>query len=251
MKLSPEPYMGLHAGATVVLMGTAWSLNRIPLELMKALQAEKDLVTIGCNRILRIYQPNYYCVADREPYSQEIERIRDFRGVRLLAETIFHRDLDTPHKAPVLPEPEIDWVAWRPTTHAMLGKPIERKMAMQGSVRVVQTDPRKPIISGANIAYCMLQWAIIMGARRIGFTGIDLTWESPEKSHFWGDGREEGCRPFANKVVLFHAACKKWLEANEPTVGPIEVKNLSPVPGPLDDIWGKADCQTWLTRSTS
>ncbi|MCU0916948.1 MAG: hypothetical protein MUC88_20660, partial [Planctomycetes bacterium] len=86
-------------GMPCVIMGNSSSLNRLNLATLT------QFPTVGCNRILRMFNPDYYIVVDREPYVQDLELIRKFDGIRVLSSTIYNEKTKC-HRVPVQPIPD-------------------------------------------------------------------------------------------------------------------------------------------------
>jgi len=222
------------AGRPMIIVGNAWSLNEMKLEDVWAFP------TIGCNRILQMHPTTYYTVVDRDPYRKEIDRIRAYGGTRILSDTLFDPKVSC-RRTPIQPPPDFAWYSYHavatttPTKYMMSGERVITNCTNDANVtRAVMldsvcTDLAEFMPGGANIGYCMLQLAIALGANPIGIAGIDLAWQSKDKSHFFGRGSTQGCFPFnTRRVLAFFQAAAQWCQAHG-----VEVYNLSPT-GVLD-----------------
>jgi len=222
------------AGRPVIIVGNAWSLNQMKMEDVWAFP------TIGCNRILQMHPTTYYTVVDRDPYRKEIDRIRAYGGTRILSDTLFDPKVSC-RRTPIQPAPDFAWYSYHavatttPNRHMMNGERVITNCTNDANVTravmldTVCTDLSNFMPGGANIGYCMFQLAIALGANPIGIAGIDLVWQSKDKSHFFGRGSTQGCFPFnTRRVLAFFQAGAQWCHAHG-----VEVYNLSPT-GVLD-----------------
>lgn len=238
-----QPASKLHdslSGRPVIVMGQAYSLNQVDLEKLK------PFITFGCNRCLRPdshvpYHPDYYVCVDRDPYAQELERIRKFEGVRVLSEMLFDRNnlhkktrLRT-HWAPLQPLPDFPWYGFRAVKsnrpryqgmHVYTTWQDWARTMRNGIIPTFGLDLDLVIAGAANVAYSMFQIAAAFGASVIGIVGVDLAWQSNTKTHSFadGDGKKKGAfslNPRHTLPFFRHGveACRR--------VG-VEVFNLSP-----------------------
>jgi hypothetical protein len=224
---------GILAGRPLVIMGNAWSLNDMDLDKVFAFK------TLGCNRALQMDRhPDFYTVVDRDPYRREYERLLVYRGTRILSRTIYDRKVSC-RRTPVQRPPPFPWYAYHAvaTCVPLRGRPSmvvttvanDRNVLHRQPIPSVCTDLDTFMPSGANIGYCMIQIALAMGANPIGIAGIDLQWQSKEKSHFFGRGASVGCFKFNTpRVLSFFAAAAMWASGHG-----VQVYNLSPT-GVLD-----------------
>jgi len=221
-------------GKPCIIYGNSSSLNRLPLEKLLEFPA------ITCNRGLRLFQPDYYIVVDRDPYCQDLDLIEKFKGVRVLSSTIYN-ERTTCHRVPVQPIPDFEFYYFRA---ASSGLPVGGHAGVS-RVPVIQTDWSQQVLAAANIAFPMFQLAVMLGANPIGIAGIDLTWGS-KSSHFFGDGRQAGCFMFghnnkAEKPLAFFKQAARWTEDHG-----IACFNLSPE-GILD-CWPRLDAMAFYRR---
>jgi hypothetical protein len=204
---------GKLAGRPCVIFGNSSSLNRVDVEKLL------EFPTVGCNRILRMFQPDYYIVVDRDPYRQDLHLINAFRGIRVLSSTIYNENAIC-RRVPVQPIPEFEFYHFRAMTS---GTPTNG-VAGVSSLPVVQDNWDGGVLSAANISFPMLQLAVMLGANPIGIAGVDLAWKSMADSHFFGAGARHGCFPFnARRVLRFFQAASELLRQRG-----VEVYNLSP-----------------------
>jgi len=214
-------------GKPMIVVGNSSSLNRINMGMVR------EFPTLGCNRILQMYEPEFYTVVDRQPYIQEIERIKQYRGTRVLSETLFDPMVSC-RRQPVQPPPTFPWYRYRAVASSNPFPPSNPQRVYThytndrrvhcGMMPSVRTNLDEWIPGGANIAVCMLQIAMAMGANPIGVAGVDMSWKSPQDSHFFGAGSSVGAFRFnTRRVMLFFAAIARWAKEHH-----IEILNLSP-----------------------
>lgn len=242
-----HPASDLHdtlAGRPLVIMGNAYSLNYLKLDEIFHFK------TLGCNRCIHPdfnvkRHPDYYTCVDRDPYSQVREVLESgrYKGIPVLAESLFDPNVSSgkpkthrPNPQPVQPYPDYEWWGYRAVStsnprhnHGYVYTTcplIERASTRTGLIRIFEPDLANLHPGAANIAYSMLQVAVGLGANPIGICGIDLEWESKNKSHAIGsgNGREYGAFGFnTSRVLRFFAAAYDWCRRNG-----VEVFNLSP-----------------------
>lgn len=168
---------GALKGRPCIIFGNSSSLNRMDLEKMKA------FATIGCNRILRLFEPDYYICVDRDPYRQDIKLIEKYKGVRVLSSTMYDERVIC-NRVPLQPLPAFEFYTFRAATMA--------RRQLLGRDALIEENWERPVPSASNISWPMFQLAIMLGANPIGIAGIDLTWKSKSQSHFFGNGEKEG-----------------------------------------------------------
>ena len=195
---------GALKGRPCIIFGNSSSLNGMDMKKMRS------FATIGCNRILRLFEPDYYICVDRGPYSQDIKLIEKYNGARVLSSTIYSDKLV--RRVPLQPMPEFDFYTFK-----------------FGGRLTVQPDWTKPISGASNISWPMFQLAVMLGANPIGIAGIDFTWRSKADSHFFGDGGKEGAFPVnENGLRRVFQNAARWCNLHG-----VKVFNLSPE-GALD-----------------
>jgi len=224
MRLDAHELIGRHTGKPIIIMGNAWSLNAIPLVQMKR------FVTIGCNRILRIFEPTYYICADRRPYCNDYKLLAKSKAKRLLSQAMFSsNNIGGGGSDPgPQPEPDFAWYPFQPISY------LRREIMSFTDEELLPKDEKATFISYANIAPPMLEWAILMGGNPIGMVGLDMEYESREKSHFWGYGRAEGS--FCFNAPRTAALLWRIVEAAERKKH-IRSVNLSPFRGRMDSFF--------------
>jgi hypothetical protein len=72
---------GRHQGETLVCLGTGPSIANVPLDLLVLAGA----TTLGCNGIGRVYQPDYYLIADPFIYGLHRDVFLSCPGTRILS----------------------------------------------------------------------------------------------------------------------------------------------------------------------
>ena len=199
----------------------------------------ENQIIVGCNRGLKdaVIYPDYLLINDREPYVQERDedrlRLAAVRGTKiLLGRSVFDKSVrctrsDGKPEIPVQPAPEDFSYATFDVCHKCLTN---------------VSSFRLPLASFANIAGPMAQAAIILGATRIGFIGIDMRWPEDKPSHHYGDGKSLGAYKFAH--VTHTMTMFKQLKTSNPDV---EMYNLSPWTGtPFSHTFGNMGVKTFL-----
>lgn len=90
-----------------------------------------------------------------------------------------------------------------------------------------------------------MEAAALLGFTDIRIVGVDLVYPEKGPTHFFGDGRKEGCR--ISKLTRILSTCKKVYDSL--TSKGITIVNESPVRGPLDDVvpWKESP---WLKTKT-
>lgn len=188
-------------GRPMIVMGNAYSLTYQDMEKLTHFKV------MGCNRCLRpdfaAPAPDYYTCVDRDPYAQELERIRAFKGIKLLSGTLFDPNVISkrthyrPNAQPRQPLPDFEWHYFRAVSGIRADiracRGITRTRAVghpetPGWLPMPQLNLTQAVINGANIATLMLQLAVALGANPIGICGVDMAWESKDKSHAFGGG---------------------------------------------------------------
>lgn len=219
---------GLLKDRALIIVGNSSSLNRMDLEKVK------DFPTLGCNRILRLFQPDIYTVVDRQPYMQDVELIRAYKGIRLLSCTLFDPAVSC-RRMQVQPLPDFPWYRFRGVASSCpVAAGANRQFVITsfsndrrvhyGKIPAVQTNLDHYMPTGANIAVCMIQQALALGANPIGICGVDMAWKSPKESHFFGAACSVGAFQFnARRVMHFFEAAALYAKA-----AGIQVFNLSP-----------------------
>jgi hypothetical protein len=239
---------GRLAGRPCVVMGNAYSLNKQDLEKLFAFPV------IGCNRCLEMpHHPDFYTVVDRAPYIEQLDRIRKYKGIRVLSETLFDPGVSC-RRTRVQQAPNFSWYRYRAvasstpfpkgTLDSVFTFYCNDNKVTRGRLPSVQTNLDEFMPSGANIAYCMLQIAMAMGANPIGICGVDLTWgKDKTKTHFFGEGKKRGAFPFNTKRVLsFFAAAAQFAKHSG-----VKIYNLSPE-GALSPTFERIDEKAFHRR---
>jgi len=230
---------GCMAGRPMIVVGNAYSLNYQDREKITHFK------TLGCNRCLRpdfiMPAPDYYTCVDRDPYQQEVERIRAFDGIRVLAESLFDPNVIS-KKTPVRPKPahqqplpDFPWYNYRAVSCWGRARhdrkiytrwPEHNRGSERGWIDIPQWHLNNLVPNGANIATLMLQLALGFGANPIGIAGVDLSWESKKKSHAFADGEGQKLGAFqqrSNYILPFFESIAKGAYEHG-----VKVYNLSP-----------------------
>uniref|UniRef100_A0A6H1ZH76 Uncharacterized protein n=2 Tax=viral metagenome TaxID=1070528 RepID=A0A6H1ZH76_9ZZZZ len=191
---------GKHEGDTVVILGNSSSLNAMDLTPLR------DYVTIGVNRILRIFDPTYLFIVDESVMRDEFKRIPPYLeagGLLMLYPGLMNSKV----RAKYYNGP---WISTGP---------------MSSQCDPCAKDGYIHICRGGNSAYEAAQVAYRMGASHIILAGVDMFWPCSEQSHFFGNGSALGCklpRPdwkvedFRHLKELYHSlgtgitSCSPW-----------------------------------------
>jgi len=216
----------------IIVMGNSYSLKMPDLKLLER------FIIIGCNRGLKdaaIY-PDYLLINDREPYMQERDdgRLKDAAksGIKLL---LGRGMFDTKVRCQRFDDqPEI------PTQPL----PVDFSYATFDVCHKCPTNITtfaNTLHSFANIAGPMTQAALILGAKKIGFIGIDMKWPEDGPSHHYGDGEKVGAYKFAH---VRHTMLRfKMLKAQTNA----QMFNLSPITGtPFSAVFGNTSLKDFL-----
>lgn len=224
-----------HAGEPIIVMGNSSSLNQMDLK------SYEGFTIVGCNRGLRDARlfPDYLIVNDREPYIQERDEGRlqaaARRGTKLLlGRTMFDPTIrcirlggrDRP-ELPVQKTPD-DF------SYATIDVCCQCTHNFETF--------RKPMASFANVAGPMIQSALILGARLIGFIGIDMEWPKKGPSHHYGEGSKVGAYKFARVTHTMDM----FMQAKMKNPG-VKMFNLSPVLNtPFSKVFGNKTLKEFL-----
>lgn len=243
---------------TVVVMGNS------PTMLLLQPQLLERYPTIGCNRALRRndYWPDWLVIADREPYCQERDAGRlheaSGRGVKiLLADSIFDPTVllrgpftNNYRRAQLTPDFNAYVYTIGPHKKRWRGREWTYDDVVSGAfpLPVNTTTFEAPLVSGLNICASMLQAAAIMGATRVATIGIELKWESEEKSHFYGGGKEVGAYPQEQGTVEKILASLRQIKKAIIAAG-ISIINLSPeTKCPFSSVFGNYPLRDFLAE---
>ncbi len=230
-------------GRTVVVAGNSPTLNDAPWsELNK-------YPVIGCNRGLRKKGVNYshLVIADRHPYCQErdsgrLEAFVNAGGTFLGSDSLFLPDvlLRGPKEDPqrlAQPTPDFHMYVYHIGTGGEKNAQAKR-VGRRPAPTMNFTTFNKGLESCLNICGSMMQAAVIMGAKRIIFTGIELKWQDEATSHFFGSGRRAGAYPQNEDTMKYIVYCLNEAKKHFEKIG-IEWMNLSPVKDcPFASVFG-------------
>jgi len=233
MRLDIRSLTAAHYERPLIIMGNSHSLNLLPLGKLR----KSSIVTMGCNRILESYTPDYLVECDRSAYMDQIDRITTFRGKRLFCTALFDPNRRI-RQLPAQELPPFDWYGWRevPT-------PKKRRLQAMLPAQVVNaTSFERPFISAVSIAFPMIQFALIMGANPIGLVGIDLAWPKTGPTHSFGDGRKRGCEPFPKRTYRCFEKLHAWLHSDPDQ----RIVNLSPVRGIMDTYFERQEFSDFI-----
>lgn len=227
-------------GETVVVAGNSPTLDGAPWEKLR------NFPVIGCNRALLKPATKYthIVVADREPYCQErdagrLETFASGGGILLGSDSLFDPTVflratnwqKNPYRL-AQPPPDFRMFVYKIGT---LGKQNAQAKRVVGQVKGLQdglllnfnTFAQK-LESCLNIVGSMIQSAMIMGAQRVIFVGLELVWPRKGKSHSYGDGRSVGAYPQNANTVEYILTCLRWARKEMARRG-VDFANLSPV----------------------
>ncbi len=214
---------------TIVIVGCAKYLTRLPLELLN------DMDTIACNRILLQdnFRPKRLVVADRRPYIPELKAGRlqwaSTNGIEVfLSSTLWDAKISCAD-TPVQRRPKFKFTEFRVTGSK---GPMNWKTL------------KKPINSFANTGLSLLQLAVILGAKRIGMTGVGIVPAvEQQEGHLYGldSWGQKQSGPNCERACR---RAKKELDR----MG-IGVFNLSLEDGLLEQIFGRYDFKRFVRET--
>lgn len=221
----------LFEGKTVIVMGNSPSIDLIPPEVYR------KYWTVGCNRAMRskVFHPHVLVIGDREPYCQERDSGRldqaVSEGVKLVfADSIFDPSIllrgpysDMNRRAQPCPSFDVYLYRIGPRRKTWDYSDIARGVAR---LPVNFDSFEAPVVSCLNVAGSMLQVAGILGAKRIVCIGIEMKWDSVERSHFFGCGARVGAYPQDGSIEVIMAALRIVRDRAEKRG--IEIINVSP-----------------------
>lgn len=169
--MKPKPtfdqYVNAHPGSTIIVIGNSASLKAMNLGLFDY------FITIGVNRLLRLYRPTYLYTGDKSVTRAEIERMAAY--------------VDT-----------VRLIFAGGAVDAGARRELDGRYVYAGDMKGGADPARKrgPIDIGpvGNSGYQATQMAYRMGATTILLAGIDLFWPKCADSHFFGKGQNEKCR---------------------------------------------------------
>ena len=212
---SIESLGGKHRGETVVVIGNSSSLSEMDLSILDG------YTTLGVNRLLRVYEPNYLLVVDKSVLRDECERMKQFqdRVTYLIYPGTMGSDGLRMYDGP--------WI----DTGPMVGD--KDPTATSGPIDIGKVG---------NSGYEACQIAFRMGAARILIAGIDLFWPSTADTHCFGSGHEAGCRLHKPEVICESFGEMKRLYAQ---CG-VELLSISPWDTPLRRRVGHLDVNSLL-----
>ena len=232
MRLDSSLLVNKHKDCPIIIIGNAYSLTTISLEKLD------NFITIGCNRIVKIYHPTYYICADRRPFQQYREQIKRSKSIKLLATRMFSpNNISERRRDYPLKEPAFDWYPFstQQTFRDYYSKPDEL---------LVPKNFTSALETSGNIAPPTLLSAIIMGGSPIGMLGFDMEWESPDRSHFWGKGTDEGSFRFKGDRIAraLHAISVVAQKRG------VDIVNLSPHRGLMDNYFPHYDFEEFPNK---
>jgi len=205
MSSSSDTLNGSHQRETLFVLGNSYSLG---LQDLRPLLGRN---TIGVNRVLRHplavsgQFPKYLLLVDRTVVEAEAQRISAFAGKVVAFRAIEGalRNLDV--------------------TPFTFGLRTSSGWTLTGDMEL-----------SSNTSVYAVQLARRMGAAKIVLLGVDLSGYSRKDSHFFGDGKREGCKLTQNSLekVLDNLGCFVVRCESEG----IQVVNASPVRGPMDSV---------------
>lgn len=195
--LDPSTVYGKHPGETIIIIGNSSSLNEMDLKKFD------PYTTIGLNRILRLYEPDYLMIVDQSCLRDEFVRMNACheRVKILLYPGVMNSILRAKYTYEFISTGDMNGAA----------DPTSRK----GPIHICR---------GGNTAYEATQIAYRMGAKRILLAGIDMYWPPGKDSHFFGSGLKAGCKMMVPEWKIEDFAALKKLYAS---IG-VEVSSLSP-----------------------
>lgn len=218
---------------TIVIVGCAKYLSRLPLELLN------DMDTIACNRILLQdkFRPKRLVVADRRPYIPELKSGRLAWAAKNGIEVFLSSTLWDPKiscaDTPVQRRPKFKFTEFR--VHGSRG-PMNWKTL------------KKSINSFANTGLSLLQLAVILGAKRIGMTGVGIVPAvEKQQGHVYGNTAGEDSWGQKQSGPNCERACRR--AKRELDKMGVQVFNLSLESGVLESIFGRYDFRRFVRET--
>ena len=213
---------------TIVIVGNAKYVDAFDLHKLDGIE------TIGCNRILLhpYFRPTHLVVCDRRPYIPELEsgRLQKWadKGDILLSTTLWDPNISCAN-TPVQKRPKFR----------------HREFPLSGSRSKMNWESlKKPFCSCANTGIALFQFARVLGATRIGVTGIGLVPPVDlQKGHFYGED-EWGQQPSSNKAFLAAERARDELKA----MG-VPVFNLSLEKAEMENLFGRYDFDKFIRET--
>ena len=162
-----DDLVNAHKGELVFVLGNSDSLNELDMSLMS------KFTTIGVQRILETYEPNYAFIVDQSVIRDEYERMNDVcdRIPIILYPYHMSSKMRKLYDGP--------WISSGPMSHN-----VDREK---------KTGPIHIPPSGDS-GYEATQLAYRMGASTIALAGIDLHWPRGKNTHSYGDGKARGAK---------------------------------------------------------
>ena len=215
-------------GGRAYILGNSVSLRNINLD---ALGSDRSALTIGVNRLLQVFSPNFLLVADKLVLQEELDRLHAAKPKLLVL-----RELDAkPDVSATLAG--IDRWTWS------VGRVFTPKRARPFLGYEPKWQHGEFLRSGNTGTYA-IEAAALMGCTEIRLLGIDLRFDLKE-SHFFGVNKHNGQRirhkqNHLRRLPLAYRAIHDKLKE----MG-VQVINESPIPGPLDE-WIPREKSPWL-----
>jgi len=197
----------VHKNKPIIILGNSASLNELDLSLLNR------AITIGVQRILRVYEPTYVLIADNEVIKQESERLKACAGKVQFIFAPEHMNAET--------------------RKFYDGPWISRGRRVPGADLMNKNQPL-PIPLSLNSGFEAVGIAYRMGARCIAIAGIDLWWPSNRPTHCFGDGKSCGCRLSGTQAVYnAFITLRRMLKGHG-----IDLLSVSPWKTPLSSALG-------------
>jgi len=216
---------------TVYILGNSSSLERVDLDRLR----RSDLVTVGINRILRCFKPQFLLVADRPVLQEELTRLNSARP-KLLAWRMLAA-------MPGL-EPGVEVRTWD-TWGGAYARGWKRGRAPEWSPRWRDGQFWH---SGNSGTYC-IEAAALMGFRDIRLLGIDLRFDLP-RSHFFGQNTWRGQRiKYTPRQIAGTVKAFEIVISGVAKLG-CNVTSESCYDGPLDAVLARRACP-WQKQPSS
>ncbi len=196
-----------HKGELIFVLGNSASLNELDLSLLT------EYTTIGVQRILQTYEPNYVFIVDQSVIWDEYERMTAVcsRIPIILYPNHMGSKMRGLYRGP--------WISSGPMSHS--------------ADRSVKRGPIHLPTSGDS-GYEATQIAYRFGARTIVLAGLDLYWPRGKKTHSFGNGAASGCKL---RMAKEKVECFRQLKQIYKREG-IRLVSVSPWQTPLRDALG-------------
>ena len=216
--------------------GTSYILgNSVGLESLDlaSLASDRSCLTIGVNRLLRVFAPEYLLVADLKIIAEERDRLRAAKPKLLVWRKL----------GAMLAErktlPGVRRWTWD------VGRAFTPKLR-QPCLGYEPSWTTGVFLRSGNTGTYAIEAAALMGCTEIRLLGIDLRFDLP-RSHFFGTNKHKGRRiTYSPRQIKRMVSAYRAIHDRLKTMG-VRLINESPIDGPLDE-WIPREKSKWLKK---